>query len=110
MRGLSFGQTDDHGQTIKVREALKDSHKLFLPSVWQRVDIVDLASDANIIVKSGAWYSYEGNKIGQGRENTKQYLKDNPDLLEEINIKVRTHYGLDGASKDDAGQIDSGEN
>ena len=73
-------------------------------------DIVDLASDANIIVKSGAWYSYEGNKIGQGRENTKQYLKDNPDLLEEINIKVRTHYGLDGASKDDAGQIDSGEN
>jgi len=72
-------------------------------------DIVDLASDANIIVKSGAWYSYEGNKIGQGRENTKQYLKDNPELLEEINIKVRQHYGLDGAV-DDAGKVDSGEN
>lgn len=59
-------------------------------------DILDLAADANIIVKSGAWYAYEGNKIGQGRENTKQYLKDNPQMLDEINAKVRAHYNLDG--------------
>lgn len=60
-------------------------------------DVVDLAADANIIVKSGAWYSYKGNKIGQGRENTKQYLKDNPEIFDELNILVRQHYGLDGA-------------
>ena len=61
-------------------------------------DILDLAADADIISKSGAWYAYQGNKIGQGRENTKQYLKDNPDILEEINQKVRAHYGLNGAN------------
>ena len=72
-------------------------------------DIVDLATDANIISKSGAWYSYEGNKIGQGRENTKQYFKDNPDLLEEVSTKVRAHYGLDGALNN-AGNEDSGNN
>ncbi len=66
-------------------------------------DIVDLAAEADIINKSGAWYAYNGNKIGQGRENTKQYLKDNPDICEEINRKVRAHYGLDGASEEAEG-------
>ena len=47
-------------------------------------DILDLAADCGIIVKSGAWYAYEGNKIGQGRENAKQYLKDNPAVCDEI--------------------------
>ena len=61
-------------------------------------DLVDLAADADIINKSGAWYAYNGNKIGQGRENTKQYLEDNPELFAEINAKVRAHYGLDGAT------------
>lgn len=59
-------------------------------------DILDLAANVNIVNKSGAWYAYEGNKIGQGRENTKQYLKDNPAMLEEIERKVRAHYGLQG--------------
>ena len=71
-------------------------------------DILDLAADANIIVKSGAWYSYEGNKIGQGRENTKQYLKDNPEFCADIDKKVRAFYGLDGAN--DADSKDSGKN
>ena len=62
-------------------------------------DILDLAADLNIIVKSGAWYAYEGNKIGQGRENAKQYLKDNPAVCEEVNAKVRAHYGFDEESK-----------
>ena len=63
-------------------------------------DILDLAADANIVNKSGAWYAYEGNKIGQGRENTKQYLKEHTEMLEEIEQKVRAHYGLQDAKDD----------
>ena len=58
-------------------------------------DILDIAADIGIVNKSGAWYAYEGNKIGQGRENAKQYLKDNPMIMQEIEKKVRAHYGLD---------------
>ncbi len=57
-------------------------------------DIVDLAAECNIINKSGAWYAYEGNKIGQGRENAKVYMKEHPDVLAEVEHKVREHYGL----------------
>ena len=66
-------------------------------------DILDLAAEANIVNKSGAWYAYEGNKIGQGRENTKQYLKEHTEMLEEIEQKVRAHYGLQDA-KDDSNE------
>ena len=59
-------------------------------------DILDLAANVNIVVKSGAWYAYEGQKIGQGRENAKQYLQDNPDVCKEIENKVRAYYGLQG--------------
>lgn len=58
-------------------------------------DVLDLAAENDIVVKSGAWYAYEGNKIGQGRENAKQYLKDNPEICDEIVKKVREHFGLD---------------
>ena len=57
-------------------------------------EIVDLASEAEIINKSGAWYSYNGEKIGQGKENVKDLLKKNPKLREEIEIKVRNHYDI----------------
>ena len=57
-------------------------------------DILDLAAKDDIIEKSGAWYAYAGAKIGQGRENAKQYLKDNPAICDEIAEKVREHYGL----------------
>lgn len=57
-------------------------------------DILDMAANVDIVVKTGAWYAYEGNKIGQGRENAKQYLKDNPQVCDEIEQKVRVHYGL----------------
>ena len=60
-------------------------------------DILDLAASVGIIVKSGAWYAYESGKIGQGRENAKQYLKDNPETCKEIENKVRQHFGLQGA-------------
>ncbi|MDY6103369.1 MAG: recombinase RecA [Acetatifactor sp.] len=58
-------------------------------------DILDLAASINLVVKSGAWYAYEGEKIGQGRENAKQYLKDNPAVCDEIAAKVRAHFHLD---------------
>ena len=54
-------------------------------------EIIDLGVQADIIDKSGAWYSYKDEKIGQGRENTKQFLKDNPALLEEIETKIRSN-------------------
>lgn len=57
-------------------------------------DILDLAAEIGVINKSGAWYAYEGNKIGQGRENAKLYLKSNPDVCAEVEEKVRAHYGL----------------
>ena len=62
-------------------------------------DILDLAANENIVMKSGAWYAYDGNKIGQGRENAKQYLKDNPEVCKEIEAKVREHFGLQGVSE-----------
>ena len=52
-------------------------------------EIVDLAVEANIINKSGAWFSYDGNKIGQGRENAKEFLKNNPEIANEIENKIR---------------------
>ncbi|MBE5867631.1 MAG: recombinase RecA [Lachnospiraceae bacterium] len=59
-------------------------------------DILDLAAETGIINKSGAWYAYQGNKIGQGRENAKQYLRDNQAVCDEVEAKVRQHYGLTG--------------
>ena len=56
--------------------------------------VLDLASNVGIINKSGAWYAYEGNKIGQGRENSKIYLKEHPDICEEVAEKVREHFHI----------------
>ncbi len=67
---------------------------MFGRGISKEGDILDLAADLNIINKSGAWYAYEGNKIGQGRENAKLYLQEHPDFMEEIDRKVRVHYGL----------------
>ena len=62
-------------------------------------DILDLAADAGIVNKSGAWYAYEGNKIGQGRENAKTYLSEHPEIMEELEQKIRAHYHI-GAEGD----------
>ena len=70
-------------------------------------DIIDIATNDNIIVKSGSWFSYNGDKIGQGRDNTKQFLSEHPDIAAEIEQKVRDKYvikadeALDGADVDD---------
>ena len=57
-------------------------------------DILDLAADVDIVNKSGAWYAYNETRIGQGRENAKQFLRDNPDVCQEIENQVREHYDL----------------
>ncbi len=56
--------------------------------------IIDAAAEAGILKKSGSWYAYEDNKIGNGRENVKEFLTENTGLLEELEKKVREHYGL----------------
>ena len=65
-------------------------------------DILDLAADINIVNKSGAWFAYEGNKIGQGRENAKNFLKENTKICDEIEKKVRAYYKLDEKKEADA--------
>ena len=68
---------------------------MFGKGISREGDVLDLAANVGIVAKSGAWYAYEGNKIGQGRENAKQFLADHPELMEEISHKVRVHYGID---------------
>ncbi len=58
-------------------------------------EILDIGSDLDIVLKSGAWYSYNEERLGQGRENAKQFLKENPDIANEIQLAIRTHYNLD---------------
>ena len=67
---------------------------MFGKGISKEGDVLDLAAGLGIIVKSGAWYAYKDAKIGQGRENAKQYLRDNPEILEEVETQVREHYGL----------------
>lgn len=57
-------------------------------------DVLDLAAEVDIVNKSGSWYAYKETRIGQGRENAKQFLRDNPELCKEIENEVRAHYGL----------------
>lgn len=57
--------------------------------------ILDMASDLDIVQKSGAWYSYNEERLGQGRENAKQFLKENPDITQIVEGKIREYYGLD---------------
>ncbi|MBP5454090.1 MAG: recombinase RecA [Lachnospiraceae bacterium] len=67
---------------------------IFGEGISHEGDVLDLAVEDDIINKSGAWFAYEGNKIGQGRENARQYLKDNPLVMQEIEQKVRAAHGL----------------
>lgn len=69
---------------------------MFGQGISREGDILDLAVKDNIVEKSGAWYAYNGAKIGQGRENAKGYLKDNPRICAEIEQKVRELHGLPG--------------
>lgn len=67
---------------------------MFGKGISREGDILDLAANIDVINKSGSWYAYNGDKIGQGRENAKVYLMENPQILEEIEKKVRAHYNI----------------
>ena len=73
---------------------------MFGKGISREGDILDLAASNNIVVKSGAWFSYNGDKIGQGRENAKQYLIDHPDIMNEIEAKVREAYFYEAGRTD----------
>ena len=75
--------------------------------VSQNGELVDLASEANIIEKSGAWYSYKGEKLAQGRENVKLLLKSNNDFREEIETQVREYYVIDKKAKKEKAKKES---
>ena len=67
---------------------------MFGTGISKEGDILDLAADCGIVNKSGAWYAYNGDKIGQGRENAKIFLKEHTDICDEIEKQVRIHYNL----------------
>lgn len=58
-------------------------------------EILDIGSDLDIVLKSGAWYSFNEERLGQGRENAKQFLKENPHIRDEIASQIRAHHNLD---------------
>ena len=68
-------------------------------------DLIDVGVEAGIIEKSGSWYSHGGERIGQGRENVKKFLKDNPDLYESMYLKAREALGLLGEAKAEAENV-----
>lgn len=75
---------------------------MFGQGISREGDVLDLASDIGIINKSGAWYAYNGEKIGQGRENAKAYLKENPQIFDEVELKVREQLSADGKEEAEA--------
>ena len=74
---------------------------MFGKGISREGDILDLGVTSNVVQKSGAWFAYNGDKIGQGRENAKIYLSEHPDIMEEIEQKVREHFAVDVSHKDE---------
>jgi len=74
---------------------------MFGKGISREGDILDLAAKINVIEKSGAWYSYQGDKIGQGRENAKLFLRENPDIMAEVERRVRQEMGLPVAAPEE---------
>lgn len=82
---------------------------MFGKGISREGDILDLAANEGIVVKSGAWYAYNDAKIGQGRENAKAYLQENPEIMAEVEQKVRQKYGLADNLKSDADEKTAGK-
>jgi recombination protein RecA len=82
---------------------------LFDEGISHTALLVDLAAEAGIIQKSGAWYSYGDQRVGQGRENAKLFLRDNPPMLAEIEEKVKESLGLKGGVAVAAGAAEGSE-
>lgn len=72
---------------------------MFGKGISKEGDVLDLATGIDLVSKSGSWYAYNGEKIGQGRENAKTYLHTHPEIMDELEAKVREHYGL-GVTKE----------
>lgn len=70
---------------------------MFGKGISKEGDILDLAVNLGLVSKSGSWFAYNGDKIGQGRENAKNYLTENPAIMEELDAKIRKHYAFEGA-------------
>ena len=73
---------------------------MFGKGISKEGDILDLAVGLNLVNKSGAWFAYNGDKIGQGRENAKTYLAEHPEIMSELDKKIREHYQFDGSKED----------
>jgi recombination protein RecA len=80
----------------KVAPPFKEAHFdiLYGEGTSREGEIIDLGVEAKIVEKSGAWYSYSGERIGQGKDNARQYLKERPEMAYEIENKVRAHLGV----------------
>ena len=80
----------------KVAPPLKTAQGdiLYGDGISHEGEVIDMAVDLNLMQKSGAWYSYQGNKIGQGRDNAREFLKNNPEVLTEIEDKIRELKGV----------------
>lgn len=89
------------------KEALVDI--IYGQGISQVGELVDMAADLDIINKAGSWYSYHEERIGQGRENAKQYLLDNPNLKDEIEGLVRQHFNMSGTSDSKENELLSDE-
>ena len=77
---------------------------MFGKGISKEGDVLDLATSIELVNKSGAWYAYNGEKIGQGRENAKNYLTEHPEVMEELEAKVRAHYGLGVEKENENGE------
>src|SRR5437763_16106996 len=67
--------------------------------------LIDVGVDLGIVKKAGAWYTYEGEQLGQGRENAKQFLTDSPELMVEINERIRQQAGLNGPTEAEEAEV-----
>ncbi|MBP8809148.1 MAG: recombinase RecA [Kofleriaceae bacterium] len=83
---------------------------LYGAGISKEGDLIDLASEANVVDKSGAWFSFAGERIGQGRENAKQFLLDHPDTAQAIEAKLLAHFNVRRIGVDDATVADDDKN
>lgn len=77
---------------------------MFGKGISREGDILDLAANCGVVIKSGSWYAYNNEKIGQGRENAKKYFMENPAVMEEVEQKVRDFYNIDVTQQEEAEQ------
>jgi acyl-CoA synthetase (AMP-forming)/AMP-acid ligase II len=91
------------GFTTKLPWYLRMGTTTHLLARWRAGDVLDLASNANIVEKSGAWYSYNKERIGQGRENAKKFLQEHAEMLTDIESKVLDSAGIKRVTAPGAG-------